>query len=1141
MMIKRLLLTVAACAVATSVNAATLTVCADVSCTYTNAQLQTALNAAVAGDVILLQQGYTYVGVFTLNKHGGASMVTLRTGVTSTGALVPLSVFPAAGIRMTPELAASANLAKIQSTTNNLAALGTENPSAGSSPRFWTVQWVEFLWNTGSSIGSGTVVSCGSDSNSTVTNDAEIPNNITFDQVYIRGHASRGQFRGFSAHCDDLALTNSRIDNIKSTAEGNAFWCNSFRQNLTVTNNYIEGGAEVVFCGGSGGASRKSRTVTAATSATSFTIDDFTGLYVGQGFTVETAGIGTSEEYAEVVSCGTSVAEAACTSGVITVAAGSLSGTPVVGTDMDYGLNPKNLTFRYNHITRPVSHRSAVLGAPQGVTAVSATTGGATLAPGTYYYRIVATTTVGGGYYVSSAASAEVPVTVAAPNNSVTVSWAAVSNALNYRVYGRSSGGQNIYFGTTAPTVTTTDTGGAGTSHAMYTGSGYKYQVKNLFEIKNASKVTIEYNLIENTWCCDQGGYALVITPVNQSDTNDSSRIQDLTIRYNHIRHAAGGINMSGRDVDGSLQPSGRLSRVMIEHNLFSDISSTWGTSLTRGIQMTTRSRHANYAAGTPMGPLGVTIRKNTFVLSGINATIFFDLFKTVSEPCVDCVYDNNISYKMAYGVTGNNACTQGNGCWTQHTSGAASWQNNLTADCTAANYPGGTAENFCPTSAALAGEFVDAAAGNYALKSTSTYTTAASDGGRLGADISGLTTFINIAVAGDMSGGTVVVPPSIETSTLPGGTVDSAYSASVTGTCPTTPCTWGAYSLPPNTTLTPVSSTAATISGTPLTGGTTEPGVTLTDAGGRVATRTYTVTIADVVAPTEEPPTDGGSTPPPVLPRADRDWLHERVLFGRELDPSVRQVDADNVLIAAREPVKVGDLWAQLSTPPALKMFTAIAPTPVTVTFATTTDLTTLDATNLTTGTVPDGRFPATLPVISGINLTALNASNLGSGTVPLARIGASGTPSATTFLNGLNAWATPAGGSSGGPISVVHFLPMDTVWTDMPAADTEFKGSNIRRTRIDMTGSNTIRLGMSLNSGVSTGATIRVQYSTDLTTWTDMGTSITSAVQGLQVATSWATVPAGAKADVFLRLMGQGGDGVADPGFLQVFVQVK
>ena len=44
---------------------------------------------------------------------------------------------------------------------------------------------------------------------------------------------------------------------------------------------------------------------------------------------------------------------------------------------------------------------------------------------------------------------------------------------------------------------------------------------------------------------------------------------------------------------------------------------------------------------------------------------------------------------------------------------------------------------------------------------------------------------------------------------------------------------------------------------------------------------------------------------------------------------------------------------------------------------------LTNLNATNLTSGTIPDGRLPATLPTASGANLTNLNPSNLTSGTI--------------------------------------------------------------------------------------------------------------------------------------------------------------
>jgi len=65
------------------------------------------------------------------------------------------------------------------------------------------------------------------------------------------------------------------------------------------------------------------------------------------------------------------------------------------------------------------------------------------------------------------------------------------------------------------------------------------------------------------------------------------------------------------------------------------------------------------------------------------------------------------------------------------------------------------------------------------------------------------------------------------------------------------------------------------------------------------------------------------------------------------------------------------------------------------------------LNATQLTSGTVPDARFPATLPASNGSALTDLNATNLGSGTVPTARLG-TGTASSTTFLAGDQTYKT-------------------------------------------------------------------------------------------------------------------------------------
>ena len=72
------------------------------------------------------------------------------------------------------------------------------------------------------------------------------------------------------------------------------------------------------------------------------------------------------------------------------------------------------------------------------------------------------------------------------------------------------------------------------------------------------------------------------------------------------------------------------------------------------------------------------------------------------------------------------------------------------------------------------------------------------------------------------------------------------------------------------------------------------------------------------------------------------------------------------------------------------------------------------LNATNLTSGTVPDARFPATLPAASGVNLTNLVATNIATGLVPTARLGG-GTASSSTYLRGDQTWATVTAGVDG------------------------------------------------------------------------------------------------------------------------------
>ena len=65
--------------------------------------------------------------------------------------------------------------------------------------------------------------------------------------------------------------------------------------------------------------------------------------------------------------------------------------------------------------------------------------------------------------------------------------------------------------------------------------------------------------------------------------------------------------------------------------------------------------------------------------------------------------------------------------------------------------------------------------------------------------------------------------------------------------------------------------------------------------------------------------------------------------------------------------------------------------------------NLTNLDAADLASGTIPDARFPATLPALNGSALTDLDADNLASGTVADARLPTIGTDKGGTGLTSL------------------------------------------------------------------------------------------------------------------------------------------
>lgn len=111
-------------------------------------------------------------------------------------------------------------------------------------------------------------------------------------------------------------------------------------------------------------------------------------------------------------------------------------------------------------------------------------------------------------------------------------------------------------------------------------------------------------------------------------------------------------------------------------------------------------------------------------------------------------------------------------------------------------------------------------------------------------------------------------------------------------------------------------------------------------------------------------------------------------------------------------------------------------------------------------------------------------------------------------------------------------------TTWTNMPAAATEFTGTP--RTKADLSAVDDVRIVVCVAVVGNAGATLAVQYSTDQNTWATL--TETAGISALNVQVSaWTPIPVGAKGDVFLRVLGTGGNGTIDPQMKLVQLQVR
>jgi hypothetical protein len=103
---------------------------------------------------------------------------------------------------------------------------------------------------------------------------------------------------------------------------------------------------------------------------------------------------------------------------------------------------------------------------------------------------------------------------------------------------------------------------------------GVEWTIKNLLEFKNAQRVLVEGNLLENNW-----GPALLLTPRNQSGTAPWSVVQDVLFRNNVVKNAASGFVAASTDTERSSQST---KRIAIVNNLWLGVTQTFALMIAR-------------------------------------------------------------------------------------------------------------------------------------------------------------------------------------------------------------------------------------------------------------------------------------------------------------------------------------------------------------------------------------------------------------------------------------------------------------------------------------------------------------------------------------------------------------------------------
>jgi hypothetical protein len=239
---------------------------------------------------------------------------------------------------------------------------------------------------------------------------------------------------------------------------------------------------------------------------------------------------------------------------------------------------------------------------------------------------------------------------------------------------------------------------------------GSRWQVKNILELKNARRVTISANVLENNWQAAQNGFAVLFTVRNQDGRCTWCQVEEVVFERNLVRHSAAGIAILGVDSNAR---SNQTRAITIRNNLFVDIDMRWGGN--------------GYFLQLTDGPRDITVDHNTIIQDEA-----YGIIQVEGPQILGLVFTNNVVRHGQYGIIGRDHAP-GNDTISAFFP-AAQIVGNVIADADPGRYPRG---NRFPSFAEFKSQFIAYDDGDFRLKPASPWTASSTDGVLPGANLS--------------------------------------------------------------------------------------------------------------------------------------------------------------------------------------------------------------------------------------------------------------------------------------------------------------------------------------------------------------------------------------------------------------------